>query len=320
MLSKHLSATILVASAFYCSLFSELTTAQASAYANSFALNTQVKGTPLGLIADTQETPYLIWVALKTGRLHLLQRTTDLQYIEIDNIPISIGKKGYGKEVEGDQRTPVGVYHITSYIEDEGLDDFYGSGAYPLNYPNHWDRLSSRTGYGIWLHGLPKGVESRPLHDSNGCVVIDNSRLDQYSQYISTGDTTIVLAETLEWLAENSSQEHSDVLEAMKNWEQQWESTEPDDYLSFYDESFTDYNRNLDEWKEYKSRINRAKSYIDVNLSNLSVVAYPGEQDMVVSRFYQEYRSSNYNWNGWKQLIWKRDNQGEWRIIFEGNG
>ena len=116
MLSKHLSATILVASAFYCSLFSELTTAQASAYANSFALNTQVKGTPLGLIADTQETPYLIWVALKTGRLHLLQRTTDLQYIEIDNIPISIGKKGYGKEVEGDQRTPVGVYHITSYI------------------------------------------------------------------------------------------------------------------------------------------------------------------------------------------------------------
>ena len=85
-------------------------------------------------------------------------------------------------------------------------------------------------------------------------------------------------------------------------------------------ESFTDYNRNLDEWKEYKSRINRAKSYIDVDLSNLSVVAYPGEQDMVVSRFYQEYRSSNYNWNGWKQLIWKRDNQGEWRIIFEGNG
>lgn len=317
---RFLSAALMVACLSCCLFISQLSNAQASAYANSIALNNQVKGVPLGLLADTQTTPHLIWVALKSGRLHVLQRTVDNQYIEVDNIPISIGKEGYGKQVEGDQKTPVGVYRITSFIEDKGLDDFYGLGAYPLNYPNHWDRLSGRTGYGIWLHGLPKGVESRPLNDSNGCVVIDNFRLDQYSQYIATGDTTVVLAETLEWVTSETSQEHSDVLDALKLWETQWESTEPNDYLSNYDEDFTDYKQNLDQWKEYKSRINRAKSYINVELTNLSVIAYPNEEDMVVSRFYQEYESSNYNWKGWKQLIWRRNEQGEWRIIFEGNG
>jgi len=320
MQHHYFFAACVVALVSYGVTFSHNSLAQAGSSSNSTVLSNQTKGVPLGLLADTQKTPYLIWVALKEGQMHLLQRTEDNQYIELDNISISIGKKGYGKEIEGDQKTPVGVYRITSFIEDEGLDDFYGFGAYPLNYPNHWDRLSSRTGYGIWLHGLPKGVESRPLHDSNGCVVIDNTHLDRYKEYITTGDTTVVLAEKLEWVQGNTSQKHSEVLDAISRWETQWESTDSDAYLSSYHADFTDYKRNLAQWKEYKARVNKAKSYIRVALSDMSVVVYPGEEDMVVSRFYQEYESSNYNWNGWKQLIWRKNAQGEWQIIFEGNG
>ncbi|MGA0933716.1 MAG: DUF924 family protein [Pseudohongiellaceae bacterium] len=61
-------------------------------------------------------------------------------------IPVSIGKNGFGKEVEGDRRTPVDVYRPTLFREDEQLIDFYGLGAYPLNYPNVYDRQRHRPG------------------------------------------------------------------------------------------------------------------------------------------------------------------------------
>lgn len=314
----NLLATLLATASF---IASGPAVAQASAYAEDYIPELLPQGYPKGLIADNQSSRYLLWVALSDGRLHVLERMFDGQYREIENIPISIGKQGYGKEIEGDQKTPVGVYTVTSFIEDERLDDFYGLGAYPINYPNAWDRLSGRTGYGIWLHGLPKGVMERPLLDSNGCVVIDNSKLDKYAEYIVAGMSTMVLTETLDWLEQPEQQRSADVMQAIGRWVSQWESLDSEAYLSNYHPNFTDFDRDLEDWAHYKSRVNSAKEFIEVELSQLSAFAYPGEDDMVITRFFQDYQSSNYNWEGWKQLLWRRNSEtGDWQIIYEGNG
>ena len=320
-LHKFTSAAIVVAATFFSLINPQSSYGQASASAADYVSEAAIRGIPKGLLADYGNNRHLIWVSLQSGRLHVLERTEDGYYVEIENISISIGKNGYGKEVEGDQKTPVGVYQVTSFLEDEGLDDFYGPGAYPLDYPNAWDKLSRRTGYGIWLHGLPKGIDTRPLLDSNGCVVIDNNRLEKYSKYINAGTTTMVLAEDdLEWLSEPDQHESADVLQAIERWESQWENNNIDEYLSNYHRDFSDFRRNLAQWKTYKTRVNGAKSFIDVDISDLSVFAYPGEENLVVSRFYQNYESSNYKWQGWKQLLWRRNDQGIWQILFEGNG
>ena len=70
----------------------------------------------------------------------------------------SVGRLGIEKSTEGDQRTPLGVYYITSRLDGHQLTDFYGSGALLLNYPNEYDRRQGRTGGGIWLHGVPATV------------------------------------------------------------------------------------------------------------------------------------------------------------------
>lgn len=321
LLYKYLFAVSVAATTLLSLTTTQNSYAQASAFAADFVSEAPARGIPRGLITENSKNPYLIWVSLKAGRLHILEKTENNEYLEIENISISIGKKGFGKELEGDKKTPVGVYKVTSFLADEGLDDFYGLGAYPINYPNAWDKLSSRTGHGIWLHGLPKGVDRRPLLDSDGCVVIDNSKLEKYSQYIDAGNSTMVLAdEELEWLSDASQHESADVMQAIKRWENQWESKDTDQYLSNYHNEFTDFKRNLSQWKAYKTRVNNAKSFINVDLSDLSVFAYPGEKDLVLSRFYQNYKSSNYNWKGWKQLLWRRNPEGVWQIIFEGNG
>lgn len=278
------------------------------------------EGIPAGLILENQQLPYIFWVALQAGQLHLLERTNTGNYFKRVSVSISIGKKGFGKEFEGDGKTPVGVYQITSFLKDEQLEDYYGSGAYPLNYPNIWDRLSARTGHGIWLHGLPKGIDKRPPLDSEGCVIIDNQTLEQLAPFIKTGESLFVLAETLDWLAPGSTQASADVLDAIEHWRLDWQNNDNAKYLANYHRDFTDSRRNLEEWKIYKTRVNSRKSYIRVIFSKLSVIAYPGEENLVAIRFYQRYQSNNFNWRGWKHLLWRRNESGAWRILYEGNG
>ena len=278
------------------------------------------KGVPVGLILENQNLPYIFWVELRTGLLHLLERTQEGNYLKRISASISIGKEGFGKQVEGDRKTPVGIYQITSFLRDEQLDDYYGVGAYPLNYPNTWDRLSGRTGHGIWLHGLPKGIETRPLLDSKGCVIVDNLTLQKFADFIETGDTLFVLSESLDWLEPGTIQPSADILEAAENWKSDWQNNNISEYLANYHLNFNDSKRNLKQWKTYKTRVNGLKTYIRIALSEMSVFAYPGEENLVVMRFYQKYESSNFNWRGWKHLLWRRDDAGIWRILYEGNG
>ena len=52
-------------------------------------------------------------------------------------------------------------------------------------------------------------------------------------------------------------------------------------------------------------------------MSELSLVDYPGEEDMVLARFHQRYESSNFRASGWKEQLWRKEDSGQWRIVFE---
>lgn len=300
----------------------------ADAFYNSIALNTGTNSglqrqamIPRGLIQVSENTPYVFWVELERGRLKILERQSNGGYIVRQIIPVSIGSNGFDKQFEGDKKTPMGVYHFTSFLQDSQLIDFYGLGAYPMNYPNALDRLEGRTGSGIWLHGLPKHISERPLLDSDGCVVIDNDSLLQMNRYIEPGRTPVIMtAGELEWVPlEAVRNQRTSLAQSLTDWRQSWEDRDNDSYLSWYAEDFTDLSRNLGEWSEYKRRVNLQKSFIEVEFSDISFINDPRQSDVVQVRYFQQYRSSNYNWSGWKMQLW-RQSGAEWEIIYEGNG
>lgn len=275
---------------------------------------------PMGALKLPASARYLLWVELASGQLNVLEQVAPDSLVLRKRIPVSIGKRGIGKLSEGDKKTPVGVYRLTSHLDDTQLDDFYGQGAYPLNYPNPRDQQLGRTGHGIWLHGLPKHVGERPLLDSDGCIVVDNQSLLDLAGNISTGETWIVMSpDPIQWVASASQHALRDSLDAaLAAWKQAWEMRDNAAYLGFYADDFSDLQRDKAQWASYKTRVNNSKRNIQLAFSDMSMMLDPQQQDLVTVRYFQSYRSDNYNWAGWKEQVWRHAPDG-WQIIYEGD-
>ena len=106
-------------------------------------------------------------------------------------------KYGVEKEREGDMKTPIGVYTVTA--DKERVPDLYGPRAFPLSYPNDWDRVQGRRGHGIWLHGTPSGTYSRPPWATDGCVVLTNDDLAKLTRYVDVSHTPVVISPSIQW-------------------------------------------------------------------------------------------------------------------------
>jgi murein L,D-transpeptidase YafK len=230
---------------------------------------------------------------------------------------ISMGKKGADKIVEGDQKTPLGVYFVDSYIPQKKLADLYGSGAYPISYPNEWDKRQGRNGHGIWVHGTPSDTYSRPPRASNGCVVLSNADLQRLGRNIEVGTTPVIITNGIDWLSASDSLERETLLRSIEQWRNDWESRDTEKYLSHYADDFNTGKTALTDFAAHKRLVNDGKTWIKVKVENLSLFPYPTQQDLVVVDFEQAYDSNNLTNRMHKRQYWqKRD--GRWQIVYEG--
>lgn len=141
-----------------------------------------------------------IAVDTSRARLYLFENSPKGMRLVSDNY-VSVGKQGVDKLVEGDQRTPLGVYFISDRIGAASLEDRFGAGALPLNYPNAYDKLKGRTGSGILLHGVPSNTYARPPLDSDGCVAMSNEDLLRLAARIPLLDTPVVITRQVQWVS-----------------------------------------------------------------------------------------------------------------------
>ena len=281
-------------------------------------------GPPVGHLPSAllQMAPYQEHVLLmdsEKSRLYVFRNVEGAPQLVAD-FYITVGKKGVEKEREGDQRTPLGVYQIESVVAKERLTDFYGPGAFALNFPNEWDKRLGKTGSGIWLHGTPPTTYSRPPLASDGCMVLTNDDFLKISKYIDIGTTPIIIMPRIDWQApEKWLDSRVAFSSALNLWKQDWESLNADRYLSHYSAQFSIDGKGLDEWAVKKRRINATKSFVKVEIGNLSVFEYalsPATPPMMIVTFDQNYKSSNSNNHMKKRQYWQREGE-SWKIIYE---
>lgn len=138
---------------------------------------------------------------------------------------------------------------ITGRILSAELPDFYGAGALPVNYPNEWDVRLGRTGYGIWIHGVPSDTYSRVPRASDGCVAISNQDLAPLLDLLSPGQTPVVLVGGLDWIElEDLHQRRAELLSRIAHWREAWESLNMAQYGGFYSTDFRSESTDRDGW------------------------------------------------------------------------
>ena len=273
---------------------------------------------PANLLRLSSDQKRVIVVDLEMSRLYLFENNNGTPRLLL-NFYASIGKNGTAKEVEGDLKTPVGVYFVSKHIPGKQLPDLYGAGAFPIDYPNPWDRRLGHTGHGIWIHGVPSNTYSRAPRSSEGCVALANADFESLIPLIDIGKTPVILAKKVNWQTPSIiDQQRKSLEQSIEKWRQDWESLNISQYASNYSKSFKTERRNYNSWVARKETINNTKTHIQIGLSDISIFSDPGEEGLVAVRFTQNYNSSNYNGAADKRQYWKYEEDGVWRIIYEG--
>jgi murein L,D-transpeptidase YafK len=274
---------------------------------------------PRYLLQLRPDQKHAVVVDTQKARLYLYQNDGGTPRFVADYY-ISHGKLGADKFREGDKKTPVGVYHVTANLPKQKLTDFYGSGAFPISYPNEWDKRMGRNGHGIWLHGTPSDTFSRPPKASDGCVVLANQDLDALAGNLQVGLTPVIISNSIEWLSLDDWQaERQSLLGMIEEWRQDWESRDIDRYASHYSKRFKADGHDHASWLEQKRKVNAGKTWIQVTPRNISMFRNPGKEDYVVVTFEQDYRSNNLSNLMQKRQYWIKED-GRWKIIHEGAG
>ena len=189
----------------------------------------------------------------------------------------SSGRGGPAKRREGDLKTPLGVYFVTMWVADRYLPDLYGAGALGLNYPNAWDLRRQRNGYGIWIHGEPHGLKSRPPRWSQGCLIISNLALETLVAAIEEQSIPVIIGDRLRWLAPR------------------------------------DHESRRDEWTARIVSLNGARK-ANHNLGIYGYPVNPGEtSNMILVEFHAEREGGSRWWQYWRENragVWRIAHEG----------
>ena len=270
---------------------------------------------PSQFLALSARNKHAIAIDASRSRLYLFENRASGLTLVADYY-ISIGKSGLEKSAEGDLRTPLGVYFITSSLDPHSLKDFYGSGALPINYPNELDSKRGKTGSGIWLHGTPRNQFSRPPQATDGCVVLANPDLAQIIRTVQVRTTPVVIAQSLQWVKPNLARSDSKPFEAaLTAWQNAKSMGNMDQVLSFYSPDFNSNGKTLSEWTPaLRSQMDKVRGRA-IQFKDLSLLRWTDAADTMVVTFGEV--ADGKRAGPTKRQYWGRQGN-QWKIFFEG--
>ena len=254
---------------------------------------------------------YILVVEKSEQRLDLYEFRMG-HYYKLRSMPCSTGENTGDKNIEGDKKTPEGFYLFNKKSLESELAPIYGILAYPMDYPNFWDRHIGKQGSGIWLHGTNKKL--KPL-DSNGCVELKNIDILHLEDLLHLYDTPIVVYDQIAYKSiDEINSEAARIKAFVESWRISWEKKDLKSYKSKYSRDFiSDDGKNYDRWLEHKEQLAEKYSRIRVDLANLRIYRHQG---VIVVLFEQYYQGDGFKSDGLKRLF-IRETEGGYKIVAE---
>ena len=235
---------------------------------------------------------------------------------------MSIGRGGVGKQREGDRKTPLGIYFVTEQLDTTLLHDKYGITAFPLDYPNAWDRRLGRTGDGIWVHGVDPNGGTRPPLDTDGCIALPNERLRALEKLFAPNVTPVLITTQMKWATPaDIAAERASLEGAVIGWVSALEKGDMHAWLDSYDEAFQHWGMDKSEWSAFSMQTIASRPISDVKISDLLLLGDPSEPGLYLSRFRLEVsEGDSRKVVSLRRMYWRRSESGAYRIIAEDGG
>lgn len=227
----------------------------------------------------------------------------DMTITKLNDFNATFGKVDGDKYIEGDLKTPVGVYAFIEKLKGEKLDQYYGPVAFVTDYPNTFDKSQNKNGHGIWLHGYPLNGNRDDIR-TKGCIALENNCLEVIEDSINYKDALLIVNETKETMS--SKEEIVNILVELFKWRRAWRESDFESYISFYSEEFKRYDGiNLQRFRDVKRRIFKKNSFVEIFFKNLEITPYPNSLDKRVFRikFNEKYRSNLLSFDGEKEIF-----------------
>ena len=255
-----------------------------------------------------------------SSALHRIQNGPDgTEYL--DERYMSVGQKGVGKKRAWDNRTPLGIYFVNEQLDTTKLHERYGPTAFPLDYPNAWDRINDRSGDGIWIHGMDENGGRRPPLDTDGCIALPNDELLALESVLVPVVTPVIITRQVRWASPAEiAATRDEIAMALDAWTRSIRSGDLHSYLSLYADDFEYRGMNRDEWVRYRVETIAARSIDDILLSDLLLLADPEDGALYLSRFRQTIVEGDRTVVMMKRLYWRRAESGKLKIVAEDNG
>ncbi len=271
--------------------------------------------------AKPAETKRKVYSAILVDKATNTIELTDLQggeYILTKKFHATLGKVKGDKAQEGDQKTPEGIYTFKELLKPPGLPAKFGKMAFYVNYPNDFDRIAGRTGYGIMLHATDTPTRLNENYDSEGCVVCNDSELADIAPHIRLGLTPILIFENLTDEYRKPGKDPS-IQSFFESWIKAWEARDIDAYIDHYHSDFVAQKKDRDAWKKYKTALNNR--YMDISIGPEDVLYYKHPKYWMIT-FTQNYRSK-LKGGGWghrsrgTKILYVAEEAGKPKIIAE---
>jgi len=270
---------------------------------------------PSQFLKMAPQTRSAMAVDASRSRLYFFENTGSGLQLKADYY-VSVGKAGISKSQEGDQRTPLGVYFVSSHLDRRTLTDFYGVGALTLNYPNVLDVRRGKSGSGIWLHGTPPTQFSRAPRATDGCLVLSNPDIRFLIDNISVRNTPVVVASQLVWKSPKQLEEPAAAFaSSLESWRQAKVSGDLKRTLSYYTPDFSSYGKTLDQFTPLLKAEMKAMKGRNLELKNLSYFQWSDSAETMVVNFGEVTAGKRTGTP--KRQYWVRSSK-EWKIFFEG--
>ena len=303
-------------------LFSIMLLQAPLAFAHDSALAMQnTQRMPAYLLEIPEAVKSILIAETETATMHRFASDDD-GVVEIDQRYMSIGLNGPGKEKAWDKRTPLGIYFITESLDISKLHAKYGAAAFPLDYPNAWDRFNQRTGYGIWLHGVDPDNPHRPARDTDGCLALPNEEIVKLAGELKPLLTPVIVAREIDWVAPSNIEELRQEFRGMLDiWRESLEQGDLVKFLSLYSDNSRHSGMEHQEWLTSMRENFHNQGFESVRLEDVMLVAHPEEPDLYLSRFTQVLASvEGLPKITTKRLYWHRSNVKQWKILIEDAG